>query len=154
MANFDQPTFTVTGVGEAENTYLQLVLFDSPGAGTFTQADWVASESVNCGALEVNAVTTIINGEVIIDNNIIVLPQNPLPNTIIDLAPMGWPGTVIILNEQIITGDYQSKLNVLTNAMHVVFDIFDFNVELTGGVIFGRSQAAITGCRNPVSENL
>ncbi len=82
------------------------------------------------------------------------LPEDPEPNTVIDLDPLGWPGTMIVLNEQIITGNGQDELRIVTTALRVVFDVSVFDIELSGDVAFGRSSAAVTDCAESVSADL
>jgi len=74
---------------------------------------------------------------------------NPDPNTVlVDIL-----GLRIVLNEQVLGGNGVTDLSLATNALHISFDNFALGTGLlSGDVIVGHSQAAITDYVAPVPE--
>ncbi len=150
--SYDQSAGRVSGIGQADNIFISTALVDSFNDGTFIVADSVSSEALifgSCGSLVANPVSSIVNGIVNIDGVLINLPQNPSPNTRLDLGLLGWAGTVVTLNEQTITQNSLGEMRVIVNAMRIRFNIAQPGASLSGDVIFGSSTARVTDCLEP-----
>lgn len=150
--NYVQSLGQLSGMGQADNIFVSTALVDSFGDSNFIVADSVSSEALilgSCGSLVGNPTSSIVNGSINIDGVVINLPQNPSPNTTLDLEPLGWVGTVVTLNEQTISQNSLGEMQVTVNAMHVRFNATQQGISLNGNVIFGSSTARVTDCVEP-----
>lgn len=146
-AAYDQPGLSATGEGAVENAEVLAVLPGLLGLGVTADSIFSNSEITGtCGNLQVNASSTIINGLVNVGASSVSLAANAAPNTSVNVAALGLAGVSIILNEQIISGDGDNSLSVVTNALHIHFNIDLLLVDLSGDIILGSSGAAISNC--------
>lgn len=144
-AAYDAGSMLVSGEGATEGTDVSVGVPGIPALQV--SADVLLSESVisgECGDLSATAGGTIVNGQISVAGQVIELPVNAPPNTVIALP--GIAGVSVILNEQVITGSGDEDLAVISNALRISFDIDLLLAELAGELIFGNSHASLSGC--------
>lgn len=94
-----------------------------------------------CGALTASGDSQLVGARVTaLGGGLLNLPVSPPPNFTVDLGVLGITGVTLVLNEQIVSGNPNSR-SITVNALHLDVSANALLASLTGDIIIGSARA-------------